>query len=107
VAKEFKDIGCETMFIFGSFTTAIEQPNDIDVCFDLSNLDVKILEKKHTLLDNYERKRFKEYFGIHLPFFKIQAEDEDLMQFMKTDKSGNKRGTIKLNLKKLQGYDKE
>ncbi len=107
VADKFKSIGCETMFVFGSFATSIEHPNDIDVCFDISNLDIKVLEKNYSLFNQYEHKRFYKYLLVHIPFFKIKIEDEELMQFMKTDKSGNRRGMIKLNLKDLPVYDKK
>lgn len=36
VANQFKVIGCNKMFVFGSFATQEEYPNDIDVCFDLA-----------------------------------------------------------------------
>ncbi|MEP6465720.1 MAG: hypothetical protein ABJB05_05425 [Parafilimonas sp.] len=107
VANKLKNSGCETMFVFGSFATSKEQPNDIDVCFDISNLDIKVLEKNYSLFDHYEHKRFHKYLLVHIPFFKIKTEDKELMQFMKTDKSGNKRGIIALSLKNLPVYDKE
>jgi uncharacterized protein DUF6932 len=107
VADKFKKIGCETMFVFGSFVTSVDPPNDIDVCFDISNLDIKVLEKSFSLFDHYEHKRFHKYLLVHIPFFKIKIEDKELMQFMKTDKNGNKRGIIELNLKSLPVYDKK
>jgi predicted metal-dependent HD superfamily phosphohydrolase len=58
------------MFVFGSFATQREHPNDIDVCFDISNLDLNILERNPSLFDNYEHKRFHEYLKVHLPFSK-------------------------------------
>lgn len=107
VADKFKRIGCDTMFVFGSFATKTEQPNDIDVCFDISNLDTAILEKKSSILDNYGCKRYYEYFQVHLPFFRIDEKDTRLMKFMKNDKYGNERGIIKVNLNDLISYDKK
>jgi hypothetical protein len=107
VADKLKKIGCGTMFVFDSFAAQREHPNDIDVCFDISNLDLKILEKNSSLFDNYERKRFYEHLKVHLPFFKIKEDDKQLMKFMKKDKDGNERGIIKVTLNDLAFYDKE
>lgn len=86
------------MFVFGGFTTSEENPNDIDVCIDIGNLDVITLERDFSVFDNYACKRYYEYFQVHLPFFRIDDNDARLMKFMKNDKYGNERGIIKVNL---------
>jgi len=107
VAAKLKRIGCNTVFVFGSFATQKEFPGDIDACFDISNIDVKIIEKNVSLFDKYERRRYHAYLKVHLPFFKINDADDELMQFLKKDKDGNPRGIIKVNLQDLPLYDKE
>jgi hypothetical protein len=107
ISDKLKTIGCEIMLVFGSFVTSIEHPNDIDVCFDISNVDEKVLEKNYTILDRYERDRYKKYLQVHLPFFKISSDDKELKHFMKTDRNGNKRGIIEVSLTDLPVYDKK
>lgn len=93
------------MFVFGSFTTSIEQPNDIDVCFDISALDRKIVEKNYSLIDIYERRRFKEYFLVHIIL--KETENINIIKWMKRDRDSNERGIIEVNLQDLPIYDKK
>jgi histidinol phosphatase-like PHP family hydrolase len=107
VANRLKEIGCKAMFVFGSFTTSTDYPNDIDVCFDISDIAIKVLEKNSSLFNKYEHRRFHKYLQVHLPFFKINSDDKALKQFMKRDRNGNERGIIEVSLKDLPIYDKE
>ena len=105
VADKFKKIGCKTMFVFGSFTTSTAESNDIDVCFDISIIDRKTVEKNYSMLDRYERKRYKEYLLVHV-ILKEKSDDE-IIEWLKQDRNYNKRGIIEISLKDLSVYDKE
>ncbi len=105
VANQFKGLGCDKMFVFGSFATQKKNPNDIDVCFDISKLDVKIVEKNSSVIDNYERRRFKEYFLVHVTLKEI--EDINIIRWMKRDRNSNERGIIEVSLQDLPVYDKK
>jgi hypothetical protein len=107
VANKFKKIGCNKLFVFGSFATQKEFPNDIDVCFDIVNLNEETIEENDSLFDKYERRRIHKYFQVHIAFFKVNNNDEELKRFMKKDRDGNQRGIIEIDLKDLPVYDKE
>ncbi|HEX5151748.1 MAG TPA: hypothetical protein VFW07_09875 [Parafilimonas sp.] len=93
------------MFVFGSFTTSEKYPNDIDVCFDISRLDKKKVEKNYSMLDNYERKRYRQYLLVHILL--KETDDAEIIKWMKHDRNSNERGIIELNLKDLPVYDKK
>ncbi len=105
VANRLKQIGCDKMFVFGSFATQKENPNDVDVCFDISNLEVKVLEKNNSSFNKYELVRIKKYFFVHVILKRVN--EEELLKFLKTDRNGNQRGIIEIDLKDLPGYDKK
>jgi hypothetical protein len=104
VADKFKKIGCEIMFVFGSFATAEEYPNDIDVCFDMSNISMAVLEKNNSSIDKYELARIKHYLMVHVILKRVN--EERLIEFFKHDRNGNERGIIEVDLKDLK-HDKE
>jgi hypothetical protein len=37
----FHSCGCQTVFVDGSFVSKKENPEDIDLCFDLTDIDVE------------------------------------------------------------------
>jgi len=107
VANRFKKVGCNKLFVFGSFASQKEFPNDIDICFDIEDLNKEVIEENNSLFDKYERRRIHKYFQIHIAFFKIDDNDEELKRFMKTDREGNQRGIVEIDLKDLPVYDKK
>ena len=102
-AERFKKIGCETIYIFGSFTTSKEEPNDIDICADISDVDEKAFSH-FDLADMYELARVKKYLSVHILY---KLYDDRIFTFLKRDREGNTRGIIKISLKEMTGYDKE
>jgi len=106
IANKLKQIGCRVMYIFGSFATIKEFPNDIDVCFDVSNIEEEIVERNYAnLFDKYELARFRKYLSVHVIY--KTSEDSDIIEWLKRNKEGKSRGIIKIFLNKVISYDKE
>ncbi|MEP7318463.1 MAG: hypothetical protein ABI921_06970 [Panacibacter sp.] len=106
LAKLLNSFNCKMMYVVGSFITAKKQPNDLDVCFDITELDEKALKKKHPEL--YTEKGLQEIhelLKVHVIYF--TSYDTEILDWFRFDRNGNKRGIIKIFLKDLPGYDKE
>lgn len=60
-----KKAGCETIYLDGSFSTSTKDPNDIDVCWELINVNLDLLLIIEPVLFNFDfkRKAQKDKFG--------------------------------------------
>ena len=106
VAKILTAFDCTGIYIVGSFVTAKKQPNDIDVCFDITELDERALKKKHPeLCTEKGLQEIHELLKVHIIYF--TSYDTEILDWFRFDRNGNKRGIIKIFLKDLPGYDKE
>lgn len=96
-------VGCKTVYIDGSFVTKKEQPNDYDVCWDVSGVDPIKLDP--VLLDfNYQRTAQKvKYYGDFFPAQTIELSiGKTFLDFFQIDKdTGDPKGIIKINLGSL------
>lgn len=103
--KIFHSFGCINIFIVGSFTTNKNEPEDIDICVDMTymkyyefekaNPDMVIPKGIYKILD----KQF-----IHIVTYFDNYTIESLNWFRK-DKKDNKRGIIKVILNDIASYD--
>jgi hypothetical protein len=97
------EAGCATVYLNGSFITTKELPGDFDACWDPVGVDVDILD---TVFWDFSNKRAaqKARFGGEL-FLSTSIADldtgEDFLTFFQTDREGNPKGIIKLDLAKL------
>ncbi len=91
--------GVKRVWIDGSFTTAKEEPNDIDGCWeyepsvDLSKLDRVFLETSPP------RKAMKEKYGVDflLSTTKLaDAQGKAIRDFFQEDKDGNRKGLLSI-----------
>ncbi|MGL5833346.1 MAG: DUF6932 family protein [Waterburya sp.] len=86
---ELKQAGCQRVYIGGSFVTDKEIPNDIDGCFEGIYIDENFLDAifLDSDLDAQQAK-----FGVELVFGANRAG------FFQTDRSGNSKGIVVINL---------
>lgn len=95
-----RNAGCQRIYINGSFVTAKELPNDIDVCWDTGGVEIDSLDS--VFLDFSEGRRAqKSRFGSE--FFPAQVPDgitgKAFLQFFQVDKeTGFSKGIIELLL---------
>ncbi|PSB02331.1 DUF6932 family protein [Merismopedia glauca] len=83
--------GCTRVIIGGSFISAKEEPNDFDAYYDNFGLDFDLLDP--LFVENIDSQQ--EVFCGEL--FPTIGYD----QFLQTDKSGNPRGVVALDPRKL------
>ncbi len=92
--------GCRRVYINGSFVTAKERPNDIDVCWDIEGVDADVLDPVFFDFDD-GRAAQKTRFGAE--FFPAQVPEgvtgRAFLDFFQVDKqTGGPKGIIKLEL---------
>ncbi len=92
--------GCRRVYINGSFVTAKERPNDIDVCWDVGGVDADALDP--VFFDFSDgRAAQKARFGAE--FFPAQVPEgltgRTFLEFFQTDReTGEPKGIIVLEL---------
>lgn len=92
--------GCRRVYINGSFVTAKQRPNDIDVCWDISGVDPNALDPVFFDFDD-GRAAQKARFGVE--FFPAQVPEglsgKTFLEFFQVNKeAGEPKGIIELLL---------
>ena len=92
--------GCRRVYINGSFVTAKERPNDIDVCWDIEDVDADALDDVFfDFSDGREAQKARfgcEFFPAQLP---EGVTGRAFLEFFQTDKqTGEPKGIIELKL---------
>lgn len=62
-AHELKSAGCMRIFVNGSFVTSKEHPNDYDVCWDMTEVDLEMLDSVFLNFSNRRAAQKQKYFG--------------------------------------------
>jgi hypothetical protein len=92
--------GCSKIFIDGSFTTDKETPSDYDACWDVNGVNPNILNQ--ALLDFSPSRKYIQYQLFHGDIFPANYDEStkniSFLDYFQTDKSGNSKGIIALNL---------
>jgi Family of unknown function (DUF6932) len=96
----FHSCGCEVVFIDGSFVSKKKYPEDIDLCFEISNIDAGKLEREFPeFFDLNEMGRI--HRDLHCHIFTFDKKHTRLFDMLSEDREGNAKGFVKLNLKDL------
>lgn len=97
----FKQAGCKTMYIDGSFVTSKPEPGDIDACYDFTGMDPTKLDP--VLLDFHNERAAQkakygcEFFISHLPA--IKSPPIIFLDFFQVHKeTGKQKGIIGIKL---------
>jgi hypothetical protein len=97
-----KEAGCKTIYIDGSFSTTKHSPGDIDVCWEVSKVDLVRLNLIEPVFFNFEngRKEQKAKFGCEFfPARNIAKHPNTLyLDFFQTDKDNKPKGIIGLKI---------
>lgn len=97
-----KSAGCKTIYLDGSFSTSKEIPGDIDICWELGNVDLDVLFGIEPVLFDFtfKRKAQKDKFGCEFfPSDSIaEPPDKTYFNFFQQDKDGNPKGIIGLKI---------
>jgi hypothetical protein len=105
--KIFGSCGCPAVYIGGSFVSTKKNPADIDLCFDLRNVN-----------DLQLKKEFPEFFSstrinklgeirrnLKCHIFHFDNEDMEMLELLQYDREDNRKGLIKISLKTEYNYD--
>jgi Family of unknown function (DUF6932) len=92
--------GCHRVYINGSFVTARERPNDIDVCWDIDGVDADALDP---VFFDFEDGRAAQKARFGVEFFPAQVPEgvtgKTFLEFFQVDKeTGEPKGIIVLEL---------
>jgi Family of unknown function (DUF6932) len=103
LVDHLKSVGCEAVYVDGSFVTGKERPNDYDACWDLTGVKIEAVDK--TLLDFSDEGKQEmqaKYRGDIRPDSCSPIEsDATYLEFFQTDRDGNPKGIVKLRLSEL------
>lgn len=102
----FNSCNCKTVYIDGSFVSKKEYPEDIDLCFDITDLDEEKLKREFpSFFDPNQLGKIHKETKCHILFF--STKDTTLLDLLKKDRDGNPKGLVKLDLKDLKSYDQK
>ncbi len=91
--------GCQVVYIDGSFVTGKENPNDFDGCWDVTGVDLDLLDP---ILRNFDNKRAAQKAKYLGEFFPAQGEADGagrtFLEFFQTDRNGKAKGIVGIDL---------
>ena len=81
-----------------------KHPGDIDLCFDITTLDERKLKREFPqFFDLNEIGKIRREFHCHI--FHYHEEEPILLDMLKEDREGNRKGLVKLDLQDIVHYD--
>ncbi len=103
--KILKFFGCTYVYIVGSFVSNKEFPNDIDVCVDMTNLDLLKFTKDYPeFLQPKEIDKMRKEHNVHFVAF-FDFGSSEILDLFRKDRDNNPRGLVKINLNDITLYD--
>jgi hypothetical protein len=107
--KIFGLCGCKAVYVAGSFVSKKKNPEDIDLLFDLTEVDDKKL-----------RTEFPEFFGsnrhnnlgiirrnLKCHVFTFDEDDLTMFEILQSDRDGYPKGFVKISLENEFNYDQK
>jgi hypothetical protein len=99
----FSDCGCNTVYIGGSFISTKVHPDDIDLCFDLQDVDYdKVGEVFPDFFDHNKIGEIHRDLKCHILYF--DKNNLQYLHMLEKDKNDYPKGLVKINLKDIY-YD--
>lgn len=102
--KIFSSCGCTAVYIGGSFVSTKKNPSDIDLCFDLTDIDGAKFKREFPEFFGSERintiGKIRRDFKVHI--FTFDSSDTYLFEYLQEDRYGNPKGLVKIGL--INGY---
>jgi len=97
---ELKKVGCQAVYVDGSFVTEKDAPNDYDLCWKMDNVLVEDLDP--VLLDytlSGKEKIAQKYKGdIRGAEFAVRETGATYLEFFQHDQNGEPKGVMQLTL---------
>jgi hypothetical protein len=101
-AQTLHQAGSRWVLINGSFVTNKVQPNDIDACYDDTNLDYALLTQLEPSLTDFSNRRAAQKARFHCEFFPARAVADSagrqFQDFFQHDRYNQDKGIVRLHL---------
>jgi len=98
--RHLRDCGCRVVIVDGSFVTAKRRPGDYDGVWNAVGVDEKKVDPVlFRVKDN--RARMKAKYGGELFLQRGLAPDSEWLEFFMSDRDGNAKGVVRLDLREL------
>jgi hypothetical protein len=96
--------GCRTVLVDGSFVSAKDQPGDWDAAFDPVGVIAPLLDPILIKHDDGRRAMRAKYLGDMFPWSATASSATGAIyrQFFQTDRDGQEKGIVEINLQVLQ-----
>lgn len=98
--------GCTEVCIDGSFVTSKPFPNDVDVCYDNTQMNWKKFIKEHPEFNDNKNGSKIQKEKYQSEFYAYNAFEDSILQFFQFDRDRNPKGIVKLILNEVF-YDQE
>jgi len=101
--RNLKESGCKNVYIDGSFVTCKHSPNDIDCCWDTSNVDFSKLDPVFLDFSSLRAAQKAKYSCEFFPSnISATHNGEPYLSFFQKDKNtGDPKGLLVLNLEEF------
>lgn len=104
--KIFKSCRCTTVYIGGSFVSNKKNPDDIDMCFDLTEIDNE--ELKRTFPEFFDFNKIGEIRRKYdCQIWHFDQENTYMLKLLQYDTDDYPKGLVKLNLQEIENYDQK
>jgi hypothetical protein len=98
--EAFSTCGCSTVYIGGSFISTKINPDDIDLCFDLQDVDYdKMAEVFPDFFDVNKIGEIRRNLKCHILHF--DNNNPKYLLMLQKDLNGDSKGLVKINLKEI------
>jgi hypothetical protein len=97
LAKSLKASGCRTLYVDGSYITNKTEPGDLDAVWEYEGVDNTI---DPLLRKGWDLKAIKRKYGGDVFCRMPDLLDVDHVEFFQTDRMGQSKGIIKIDLRK-------
>ncbi len=98
----FKDAGCRTVYLAGSFVTKKRRPGDIDILWDPAGVDTNVLDGAYPILSDGSppaRQQQKKTFGAEFIASTTPRSGLPYVDFFQTEKGTDApKGIVRLDL---------
>lgn len=104
--ESLRQVGCQTVWIDGSFISNKTDPNDIDVVYDEAHLDWEQLRLIEPVLLDHKNKSadMKRKFGCecYAASWLAGMDGEPFLEFFQHTREGYRKGILRLDLSSLE-----
>jgi hypothetical protein len=102
VLKHLAEVGCERVYLDGSFVTAKERPNDFDLVWDMDHVDYARLDPVLFQLDFPRTSQHAKFHGDVFPNVVEGSSKLLFVDFFQLDKNtGDPKGIVTIDLQAM------